>query len=73
MILCLVRRPLDCGGVSGAIQIGNLQFTIRHPSLAAVYVCARIYVKFVRFRKLPDSEYYEKFSYTHSDITDLTA
>ena len=28
MILCLVRRPLDCGGVSGAIQIGNLQFTI---------------------------------------------
>ena len=28
MILCLVRRPLDCGGVSGAIQMGNLQFTI---------------------------------------------
>ena len=28
MILCLVRRPLDCGEVSGAIQIGNLQFTI---------------------------------------------
>ena len=28
MILCLVRRPLDCGGVSSAIQIGNLQFTI---------------------------------------------
>ena len=28
MILCLVRRPLDCGGVSHAIQIGNLQFTI---------------------------------------------
>ena len=28
MILYLVRRPLDCGGVSGAIQIGNLQFTI---------------------------------------------
>ena len=28
MILCLVRHPLDCGGVSGAIQNGNLQFTI---------------------------------------------
>ena len=29
MILCLVRRPLDCGGVSGAIQMGNLQLQLQ--------------------------------------------
>ena len=38
MILCLVRRPLDCGGVSGAIQIGNLQFTIYNLNLCFTYI-----------------------------------
>ena len=39
MILCLVRRPLNCGGVSGAIQIGNLQFIIYNLCVLRCILC----------------------------------